>query len=189
MGADGAPRLAPINILIVEDQVHMAEQLAELLTLWGATTVAVTTSFAEATAYLAARPAPQLLLLDHLLLDGIGSEVALWLLARPDLRRRISVVSYTNSERTVVQQSLQQLIVRFIDDQEFAARLLDGTPPHDQAEAVRLVREPPATPAQQEALFAHLYDAYLSKRRSMREVRGALAALSQMPPDGLANGS
>lgn len=181
MGADKAPRLAPIAILIVEDQVQMAEQLAELLKLWGAQSATVVASFAEAVAHFAAHPMPQLVMLDHLLLDGTGCEIAIWLLARPSLRRQTVVVAYTNSERSIVQRSLRELLERLERDEASREQLLGAPNAPERKDVELLLRQAMIDHQAQEGLFEQLYDAYLSKRLSMREVRAALVALFDTP--------
>ncbi len=182
MNAAAPDDLPAIDVLIVDDHLRSARQLAQLLELWGAASATAVATFDEAVSVLSQMPHPRLVLLDHGLTTTTSVAVALWLAARPSLRRQTCVASYTNADRSAVMQALQQLLARLDREQDLARQLLDLTSEAESlvlSEHLLALRAGALTLAE---LYHHLYDAHLSKRLSMAELHSQLRNLSRRFP-------
>jgi CheY-like chemotaxis protein len=172
--------LPPITILIVEDRARAADQLAQLLLLWGAAAAHPLPRLDDLAAYFSQHPEePALVLVDHALHRQTGLEIALWIAARPTLRRRVRVAAYTNADELELQQSLRGLLGRLRDDEILAERLLGSSGAPERVTVERYLDEAQMSEVGFDALYRRLYDAYLSKRLSMLAVNRALLALGQ----------
>lgn len=171
--------LPAIDILLVEDRVQMARQFATLLQHWGAASVQLAPSIADALVQLERQSLPSLVLLDHRLGDGFGCVVALWLALRPALRHATRVVVYTNSDQYEVAQSLHELVVDVAQPGPRTEQVLGTLPPAARTAAVERLTLVRSSAAAQAAFFDEVYDAYLSKRRSINTMRAELRQLCQ----------
>jgi CheY-like chemotaxis protein len=171
--------LPAIDILLVEDRVQMARQLATLLQHWGAASVQLASSVVDALAQMEHQPLPSLVLVDHQLGDGFGCVVALWLAMRPALRQATVVAVYTNSDQYEVAQSLQELVIDVAQPGPRTEQVLGTLTPAARAAAVERLALVRSSAATQAAFFDEVYDAYLSKRRSINTMRTELRQLCQ----------
>lgn len=179
MSATDDEDLPPVVVLIVEERAHAADQLAQLLRLWGAAAAHHVLRLDEVATYLDQHGKPALLLLDHSPHSHTCVDIALWLAARPTMRQRLRVVSYTNADVGELLQRLRQRIAEIQRDGALAEQLLrgPGTSEHDQLN--RLLEEALASEQALESAYRQLYHAHLSKRRSIYEVRVMLRAVAR----------
>jgi CheY-like chemotaxis protein len=168
-------RLPAVPILIVEDQRRAAAQLAQLLRAWGGGNCTIVTDQHAARAYLATSTLPGLVILDYRLHRETSVELALWIAARPALRRQLVVVTYTSASLDTIKATLRTLLEQLTTDAAFAAELLDA-PARDQwiddwQQALAAGR----TDHHIELLIATLYDGYVAKSTPIATLRKELA--------------
>ena len=171
--------LPPVVVLIVEERAHAADQLAQLLRLWGAIAAQPVFRLDEVATYLDQHGKSALLLLDHSPPSYICIDIALWLAARPALRQRLRVVSYTNADEGELLQRLRQRIAELKRDAALAEQLLGGPGTSEHGALNRLLDEALASEQALESVYRRLYHAHLSKRRSIYEVRVTLHAVAR----------
>jgi len=176
--------LPPIVVLIVEERARAAAQLAQLLRVWGVAAAYPMTCLDEVAAYLERHSAPALVLLDHSLHNHTCLEIALWLAARPALRRRLRIAAYTNADEGEVRQRLRAHVVRLTRDPLLAERLLGHVGTAERTASEHRIGAAMASEPAFEAWYGSLYDAHLSKRLSISAVRLALLGLAcTLPTD------
>lgn len=170
--------LPPIVVLIVEERARAADQLAQLLRFWGAAAAHPLPRLDDVIAYLEQHTAPALILLDHRLHSHTCADIVLWLAARPALRTRLRVIAYTNAGEDEVMQCLRARIGLLAQNPTLVEHLLGraGTPERIAVE--RLINEAMISEPTFTAFYRRLYDAYLSKRLSLHQVRAALHPLA-----------
>lgn len=171
--------LPPIVVLIVEERTRAADRLAQLLRLWGAATAQPLAQLNDVAGYLARHPEPALLLLDHSLHSHVCVDIALWLVARPSVRRRIRVVAYTNADEGEILARLHERIGTLAHDPALAEQLLGRTGTHERVAIECAVDEAQASTRALDVLYRRLYDAHLSKRVSIDDLRVALRTVAQ----------
>lgn len=179
MSRESDDALPAIDVLLVEDRVSAARQLARLLELWGASSVQVAPSVAEALALLQGHFVPALVLLDHRLGDGFGCVVALWFAVQPRLRQETRLVVYTSSSQHEVAQSLYDLVVELAQPGKRTDQVLGSLTSAERASADTWLVAAREYADDHEALFDQVYDAYYSKRLSIEAFREALVQLWQ----------
>ncbi len=172
------PYLPAHTILLVEDQVRMAQELAILFQTWGAASVAIAPSITEALTACATPPPPTLVLIDHLLSNEYGCVVALWLGFRPALRQQMRVILYTNVELASVKENLFAVVHTMATPTSTTARLLANLSPTEQERAIAMLTAARHSRQACDALFHTLYDACFSKRMALHALRDALAVLT-----------
>lgn len=176
--------LPPVAVLIVEDRAYTAERLSQLLLLWGAASAHVLLEFDEIVDHFAHHSEPTLVLLDHALRSNTSVKIALWLAARPALRGRLRIAAYTNSDEAELIERLRTTVAELARSSALADELLGHPGTAERGVIEPLVQAAHVNDHDLERLYRRLYDAYLSKRLSISEVRQALQGLAlQLVPD------
>jgi CheY-like chemotaxis protein len=165
----------PIAVLIVDEHTSSARQLAKLLRLWGVASVATATTFDSAIIALEQQAAPTLVLLAQGPQSATNHAIAIWLAARPAMRRRTLVAVYTHMSQAEVKRELRRYLDVLAQEPQRVEQFFDR-PTQDGGSAVReLVRQGGEAA---DIVYQRLYDVYLSKRLTIDGLRSELQSLA-----------